>query len=91
VFYFCSLEFDTLRTMVMCCMPSITALKIQGKPRVAVPCHPLYLLDFLKQDFAAMKRVCKRADMVGDRIEQRMGAVFEYFGLPYTAPASRGS
>ena len=24
--YFCSLEMDTLKTMVMCCLPSLTAL-----------------------------------------------------------------
>ena len=90
-FYFCRLELDTLKTMAMCCLPSITALKMEGKPRVAVACHPLYLLDLLTQDFVAMNRVCKLADMFGDRIEQRTGAVSEYFGLPYTAPQSRGS
>ena len=32
-----------------------------------------------------MNRVCERAEMFEDRIEQRTKAVFEYFGLPYSA------
>jgi hypothetical protein len=82
--YFCSLEVDTLKTMVMCCLPSLTALKVEGKSTVAVTCDPLYLLDFLRQDFESMNRVCERAEMFDDRIEQRTRAVFEYFGLPYS-------
>jgi hypothetical protein len=82
---------DTLKTMVMCCLPSLTALKVEGKPTVAVTCDPLYLLDFLKRDFVAMNLVCERADMFEDRIEQRTKAVFEYFGLPYAAPGLRGN
>lgn len=89
--YFCSLEMDNLKTMVLCCLPSLTALKVEGKPTVAVTYDPLCLLDFLKQDFLAMNRVCKRADIFEDRIEQRTRAVFEYFGLPYATPASKGS
>jgi hypothetical protein len=34
-----------LKTMVMCCLPSLTALKVEGKPTVAVNCDPLDLLD----------------------------------------------
>ena len=39
--YFCSLEMDTLKTMAMCCLPSLTALKVEGKPTGAVTCDPL--------------------------------------------------
>jgi hypothetical protein len=88
--YFCCLEMDTLKTMVMCCQPSLTALKVEGQPTVAVTCDPLGLLDFLKQDFVAMNRVCERAEMFEDRIEQRTRAVFEYFGLPYLPTAGLG-
>ena len=58
---------------------------------VSVTCAPLDLVNYLKQDFAAMNPVCERAEMFEKHIEQRRRAVFEYFGLPYAAPALRGS
>lgn len=82
--YFCNLDTDNLKTMVLCCLPAMTALKVEGKPTVTVSCDPEFILDFLKRDFVAMNLVCERADMFEDRIEQRTKAVFEYFGLPYS-------
>jgi hypothetical protein len=76
-------ESDNLKSMVTCCLPSLTALKVEGQPQVAVTCDPLALLDFLKKGFMAMNRVCERAEMFEDRIGQRTRVVFEYFGLPY--------
>ena len=48
--YFCNLDVDTMKTMVMCCLPSITAMKVDGQPNVAVTYAPLDLLNFLKRD-----------------------------------------
>jgi hypothetical protein len=66
---------------------------VEGQPQVAVTCDPLDLLDFLKRDFGAMNRVCERAEIFEDPIEQRTRAVFEHSGLPYsaTAPALGGT
>lgn len=89
--YFCSLEMDKLKTMVLCCLSSMTALNVKRQPSVSVTCDPLDLVNRLKQDFAAMNPVCERAEMFEKRIEQRRRAVFEYFGLTYAAPALRGS
>ena len=34
--YFCNLDTDTLRTMTMCCMNSLTAIQVDGQPNVQV-------------------------------------------------------
>ncbi len=73
--------------MIMCCLPTISSIKVDGVPNVAVtfdPVHPL--LDFLKKDFVPMNTVCERAEMFERLIYDRSKAVFEYFGLPYDAP-----
>jgi hypothetical protein len=82
--YFCNLDQDTLKTMVLCCMESFVALKVDGQPDVKVECQPLEMLDFIRRDFVPMNAMCERAGMFEDRIEQRTQAIFEYFGLPHT-------
>ena len=81
--YFCNLEVDTLRAMTMCCLPSLTAIKVDGSPQVQVQCEPTELLQFLAQDFNPMNAICERAEMFERLIYDRSKAVFEYFGLPY--------
>ena len=54
--YFCNLEVDTLRAMTMCCLPSLTAIKVDGSPQVQVQCEPTELLQFLAQDFNPHER-----------------------------------
>jgi hypothetical protein len=81
--YFCNLDVDTVRAMVMCCLPSINTKQVDGQPQVAVTCEPLDLLTFLKRDFLPMNRMCERAGMFEERIYERSKTVFEYFGLPF--------
>ncbi len=80
--YFCNLDVDTLRAMVLCCLRSFTALSEDGNPNVKVEYDPLELLEFLKRDFVPMNRVCERAGMFEQHIETRTNAIIEYFGLP---------
>jgi hypothetical protein len=84
--YFCNLDVDTMKTMVMCCLPSITAMKVDGQPNVAVTYAPLDLLSFLKRDFLPMNALCERGEMFERLIYERSERVFEYFGLPFDAP-----
>jgi hypothetical protein len=84
--YFCNLDMDNLRTMVCCCLKAVTAVKVDGQPKVGVQCDPLVLLHFIGRDFVPMNLICERAGMFEGRIYQRTRAVFEYFGLPFDAP-----
>ncbi|MGE3312795.1 MAG: hypothetical protein AB7O66_22730 [Limisphaerales bacterium] len=79
--YFCSLDVDTLRAMVLCCLRSFTALSEDGNPNVKVEYDPLELIEFLKRDFAPMNAVCERAGVFENLIETRTNAVFQYFGF----------
>ena len=84
--YFCNLDTDTLRTMTMCCMNSLTAIKVDGSPQVQVEYEPMELLQFLARDLNHMNAMCDRGEMFESLIYDRSKAVFEYFGLPYDAP-----
>lgn len=84
--YFCNLDSDILRSMVMCCMDSIVSIKVDGQPHVGVEYDPLNLLRFLSGDFAPMNLICDRGQMFERLIYDRSKAVFEYFGLPFDAP-----
>jgi len=83
--YFCNLDVDTLRAMVMCCMPSTTTMQVDGQVSVKVTCDPLDVLKLLKRDFVHMNLICERAEMFERYIYDRSKAVFEYFGLPFDA------
>ena len=84
--FFCNLDTDTLRTMTMCCMNSLTAIKVDGSPQVQVEYEPMELLQFLARDLNHMNAMCDRGEMFESLIYDRSKAVFEYFGLPYDAP-----
>jgi hypothetical protein len=86
--YFCNLDVDTLRAMTMCCMDSLTAIKVDASPQVQVQCEPTELLHFLSRDFVYMNEMCDRAQMFEHLVAERSKAVFQYFDLPYDAPAS---
>ena len=81
--YFCNLDVDTLKTMVLCCLPSIAAMQVDGQEDVAVTFDPIHLLDFLKPDLVYMNAICERAEMFERLIYDRTKAVFDYFGLPF--------
>ena len=91
--YFCNLDTEALRMMVMCCLPSIVAVKVDGRPNVAVEYDRLELLHFLGKDFMPMNAMCDQAQMSERSIYDRSKEVFGYFNLPYDselppAPAS---
>ena len=52
--YFCNLDVDTLRSMVMCCLPDVSTMQVDGKTKVAVTFDPLDVLNFIKHDFMPM-------------------------------------
>jgi hypothetical protein len=81
--YFCNLDVDTLQAMTMCCLPSINVMQADGRPKTAVTCDPVDLLNFIKRDFMPMNLMCERAGMFEERIFDRTKAVFEYYGLPF--------
>lgn len=83
--YFCNLDDDTLKMMVLCCLDSFIAVKRDGQSEVNVEPDVGEFLAFLSRDFAPMNLVCERAEMFEDRIEQRTKAIFEYFRLPYSS------
>ncbi len=83
--YFCNLDTELFRMMVLCCLPSIVAMKVDGRPNVAVEYDRLELLQFLSNDFMPMNAMCERAGMSERLIYDRSQQVFEYFGLPFDA------
>lgn len=83
--YFCNLETEALRMMVLCCLPSIAAIKVDGRPNVAVNYDRLELLHFIANDFGPMNAMCDRAAMFERLIYDQSKAVFEYFDLPFDA------
>jgi hypothetical protein len=83
--YFCNLDVDTLRSMVMCCLPDVSTLQVDGKTKVAVTFDPLDVLNFIKHDFMPMNLMCDRAEMFERGIYDRTKAVFEHFNLPFDA------
>jgi hypothetical protein len=87
--YFCNLESESLSIMILCCLPSLTAIKVKGNPVVAVNYDRLELLKFLKRDFLPMNVICERAGMFEDRIYHRTKAVFKYFDLPFDVAPPR--
>ena len=46
-------DVDTLRAMVMCCLPDVSTMQVDGQTKMAVTCDPLDLLNFIKQRFHA--------------------------------------
>ena len=80
--YFCNLDTENLMMMVMCCLDSLDALKVQGQPQVQVQINPLEVVQFISGGFVPMNEMCERAGMSERQIFERTKAVFEYFNLP---------
>jgi hypothetical protein len=83
--YFCNLDGDTLRSMVMCCLPDVSTMQVDGENKVAITFDPLDVLNFIKHDFMPMNAMCDRGQMSERGIYDRSKAVFEHFGLPFDA------
>lgn len=81
--YFCNLDTENLMMMVMCCLDSLDALKVQGQPKVQVQIHPLEVVQFISGGFVPMNEMCERAGMSERQIFERTKAVFGYFNLPF--------
>jgi hypothetical protein len=72
---------------VLCCLPSIATVKRDQAPNVVVEFDRLELLEFLRADFGPMNAMCERGMMFERLVYERTKAVFEYFRLPFDAPA----
>lgn len=81
--YFCNLESEEFRMMVLCCLPSMSSVKLDQRTDVAVEFDRIELLHFLSGDFGPLNSLCERGGMFDGLIYDRTKAVFEYFGLPY--------
>ena len=81
--YFCNLDTENLMMMVMCCLDSLDALKVQGQPQVQVQINPLEVVQFISGGFVPMNEMCERAGMSERQIFGRTTGVFEYFNLPF--------
>ena len=81
--YFCNLDTENLMMMVMCCLDSLDALKVQGQPEVQVQINPLEVVQFISGGFVPMNEMCERAGMSERQIFDRTKAVFGYFNLPF--------
>ncbi|MEY2429823.1 MAG: hypothetical protein QOJ40_2708 [Verrucomicrobiota bacterium] len=69
-----------VKAMVFYCLPSITAMKVDGADRVALTHDPIEILSFVKNDLGPMNSICERAEMFEEWIYGRPKQVFEYFG-----------
>ncbi len=87
--YFCDLNQDSLKTMVMCCLPSLSAVSRQGRPLVGVELDPMELLRFVADDFGPMNLMCERAGLSERAIYDRTKEVMEFFGFPFDEPPPR--
>jgi len=76
---------NEFRTMVLCCLPSIAAVKIDRQPNVAVEYDRLELLEFLRANFVPMNAMCERGGMFERLTFDRTNAIFEYFKVPFDA------
>ena len=85
--YFCNLDSEELQMMVLCCLPSIAALKVDQQATVAVELDRVELLQFLRANFDSMNAMCERGGMFERLVYERTKAIFEYFKLPFDAPA----
>jgi hypothetical protein len=76
--------------MVLCRLPSMAAVKVDGRPTVSVSFDPLEVLRLIGRDFGPMNVMCDRADMSERLIYDRSKAVFRYFNLPFDAEPPPG-
>ena len=81
--YFCDLNQDALKTMVMCCLPRLTSVARDGRPQVGVELDPMDLLQFVANNFGPMNKMCERADLPERAIYDRTKVVMAFFGFPF--------
>jgi hypothetical protein len=81
--FFCNLDTENLMMMVMCCLDSLDALKVQGVEQVKVSFNPLDVVRFISGGFVPMNEMCEQAGFSERQIYDRTKTVFEYFNLPF--------
>ncbi len=87
--HLCDLNQDSLKTMVLCCQPSLAAVSRQGRPLVGVELDPGELPCFVADDFGPMNRMCERAGLSERAINDRTKEVMEFFGFQFEEPPPR--
>jgi hypothetical protein len=85
--YFCDLNQDRLKAMVMCCLPTVTAVTRHGHSAVGVQFDQLELLHWLGAHFGQMNAMCDQAGLSERAIYDRTKAVMEFFGFPFDVDA----
>lgn len=81
--YFCNLQTENLKTILMCVLEEVTAIQVDGQKKVAVQFDPREIITLLWTDLQHMNQICDRAQLSEQSVYQRTKAVFEYFGLPF--------
>ena len=84
--YFCNLESDSLHMMMLCCLKTLSVMKVQGASKCLVEHNSVEMIRFVAADFPSMNEMCERAGMNELAIYERTKAVFEYFNFPFDAP-----
>jgi len=84
--YFCNLDQDSLKTVIMCCLPSLTSVARDGRSTVGVELDPRELLRFVAADFGPMNAMCEQAGLSERAIYDRTKEVMEFFGFPFDEP-----
>jgi hypothetical protein len=74
---------DGLRTMILCCLDSLTGVSRDNSPVSGVEFDPLELVRFIASCLPPMNWLCERAAMTEAEIDQRSREIFHYFDLPY--------
>lgn len=85
--YFANLDTENFQSVVMCLLPSIATIKRDGSAVAGVEYDRLELVRWLSAGFAPMNAMCERAGLSERAIFERTKALFEYFDLPFDAPA----
>jgi len=85
-FYFCNLDQDGLKGMVLSCLNQLITVQTDSAPERQMTLYDKpEFMNFLVQNLGAMNVVCERAKMLDALVYDRSKAVFEYFGLPFLA------
>ena len=80
--FFCDLGSDNLMMMVMSCVESLDAIKLEGQSQFKVTTTPSEIVNFIKAGVGPMIELCKRAGMSERQISERTKAVLDYFKVP---------
>ena len=72
--------------MVMCCLPTLTAVARPDQTLIGVQFDQLELLRFLGDNFGPMNAMCERPSLSKRAVYDRTKAVMEFFGFPFDTP-----